>query len=169
MDIAPKTRKNRFLRALPPSGPIILASLFWALSIALICALSWVYLAGWGWTDQLVLVTAIYASGALLAVWPSAFLARFIVVSIRWKRIMVFAILLILGTLFFTSIIFALQYRLYFSSFHAHAFSRIWMWQQFYTAAGAVYTYLVMGVRLYFPFALIPLFVTSWWVNRLPD
>ena len=63
----------------------------------------------------------------------------------------------------------ALQYRAYYAQWHDPAFSRIWFWQQFYTALGSTYQYAVIGIRLYWPAGPPLLVVTSWWLSGRPS
>lgn len=79
----------------------------------------------------------------------------------------VFAAVLLTGfTLAATASVLALDYRVYYSVWHAAIFSRDWFYQQIFTALGSTYQYLVIGSRLYWPFAPVFLLVTSWWLSR---
>ncbi|TCD14549.1 hypothetical protein [Oricola cellulosilytica] len=77
-------------------------------------------------------------------------------------------VILLLGifTLGATALILLLQYRTYYAQWHGPALSRIWFWQQFYTALGSTYQYAVIGTRLYWPLGALFLLATSWWLSR---
>lgn len=66
---------------------------------------------------------------------------------------------LVSSTLIFTSLIFALQYRIFYAQWHEPAFSRIWFFQQLFTSLGAAYQFAVLGSRLYLPAG--PLFLLA--------
>ncbi|MDZ7824190.1 MAG: hypothetical protein U5K75_09255 [Ahrensia sp.] len=162
-------QKNRSRRAMPPFSSILQISLFWSLCCGIACLIMLVYFRGWILNGQTYQVATFYAAGAAMATYPAAYFARLITKRAGPSRYLIIMVLLCLSTLFFTACIFAFQYRLYFAQWHGAPFSKLWLLQQTWTAAGAVYTYIVLGLRLYFPIALVGLFVTSWWVNRLPD
>lgn len=146
----------------------VAAMLFWSLTCGLVCLYMLTQFRGWDFTSQTFFVAAIFGGGAALGFWPAIFAARGLLRRPSASRVLLIALSLTLWTLFMTSCLFALQYRAYFAQWHGEAFSRLWLWQQFFTAGGAVYTYVVLGLRLYVPVALFALFATSWWVNRLP-
>lgn len=64
-------------------------------------------------------------------------------------------------TIAMTALLFALQYRVFYAEWHAPVFSRIWFFQQLFTSLGAIYQFSVIGLRLYFPYALVPILVAS--------
>lgn len=156
-------------KVIPPFGQMLLPGLFWAICCFTAGVVVLVFARGWVVSAQSMQVGLIYAAGAALAVWPSVVIARYFVHRSSVWRWAILLFLLLGLTTFITACLFALQYRIYFSQWHGEVFSQSWLWQQMFTAAGAVYTYIVLGLRLYIPIALAGLFVTSWWLNRLPD
>ncbi len=156
-------------KVMPPLSRLLLPGLFWMICCFSAGLIVLVYGRGWTISAQSLQVGFIYAAGAALAVWPSTFIARYLFRRASLWRLAAFMVVLFGLTAFFTACLFALQYRTYFSQWHGEPFSQSWLWQQVFTAAGAVYTYIVLGLRLYIPIAIAGLFVTSWWLNRLPD
>lgn len=161
--------KNRLAQALPPAYASLLPWLFWTLTCGLAGLLALIYARGWGVSEQTLTVATFYGLGAALAFWPALYLARLFCPQAGYWRLFWLFVFLASGTIFFTAVLFALQFRLYFAQWHQPIFSRVWFWQQFFTAGSAVYTYFVMGLRLYLPIGVIGLVVTSWWLNRQPD
>lgn len=155
--------------ALPPPGALVLPSIFWALSCVATSLFALHYARGWELGPQTFLISTIYGLGAVLAVWPTAYFARLFTNKRSMWRLALLCFLLVGFTTFLTAIILALQHRVYFSQWHGEPLSKIWLWQQAFTGGAAVYTYVVLGLRLYLPVGLLALFVTSWWLNRLPD
>jgi len=143
--------------------------MFWGLACLATALVALVYVRGWSLGQQALFVSMIYGIGAALAAWPAAYFARlFATKRSLWRQ---FLMLFFLAgfTTFLTACIFAIQHRFYYAQWHGDPFSRLWLWQQAFTGGAAVYTYVVLGLRLYVPAAVIALIVTSWWLNRLPD
>ncbi|MEM8542078.1 MAG: hypothetical protein AAGF25_14075 [Pseudomonadota bacterium] len=161
--------RSFLVRALPPFGALILPTAFWALACFVAGIFALVFARGWVLAPQSLYVGSIYGLGAMLSVWPSVYLTRMFIRRRSAWRIVFLMLFLLVFTLFITASIFALEYRLYFTQWHGEPFSKIWIWQQAFTSGAAVYTYIVLGLRLYIPAAVIALIVTSWWLNRLPD
>lgn len=87
----------------------------------------------------------------------------------RVSRLVLFflsAILLSGFTLAGTAGVVALEYREYYSEWHAPFPTRIWFWEQAFTAAGSTFQFAVMGTRLYWPLGIVFLLATSWWLSR---
>jgi hypothetical protein len=59
-----------------------------------------------------------------------------------------------------------MDYRLFYAQWHRPFGTRIWAYQFIFTSAGAVYQFLVMGLRLYLPVGLPILAGTSLWLAR---
>lgn len=161
--------RSLIVRALPPFGALILPAVFWALACFATGIFALVFTRGWVLAPQSLYVGSIYGLGAMLSVWPSVYLTRVFMTKRSPWRIALLMFFLLGFTTFTTACIFALEYRVYFAKWHGEPFSRLWLWQQAFTGGAAVYTYVVLGLRLYIPVAVIALIVTSWWLNRLPD
>ncbi len=74
--------------------------------------------------------------------------------------------LLSLGTVALTAFFFAMDYRLFYARWHQPFGTRVWAFQFIFTSAGAVYQFLVMGLRLYLPVGLPILAGASLWLAR---
>lgn len=74
--------------------------------------------------------------------------------------------LLSLGTVALTAFFFAMDYRLFYARWHQPFGTRVWAFQFVFTSAGAVYQFLVMGLRLYLPVGLPILVGASLWLAR---
>jgi hypothetical protein len=75
-------------------------------------------------------------------------------------------LLLTLATVTVLAVLFALQYRLFYSQWHEPFGSRIWMFQFIFTSASAVYQFSVLGTRLLLPFGIVLIFGASLWLAR---
>lgn len=124
---------------------------------------------GWQTPAKLRHVLAIYLFGALLA-FPLALCAARLLTLGRTRETAFAAFFLALGglTVGITAAIYALDYRLYYTQWHAEAFTRVWFFQFGFTIAGALYQFAVLGLRLYQPFGLAALFVAALWFARQP-
>lgn len=60
-----------------------------------------------------------------------------------------------------TAGLFALEYRSFYANWHSPAFSKIWFFEQFFTLAGAIYQFAVLGLRLYLPLSPFIVFSAS--------
>lgn len=116
---------------------------------------------------RVVTILAVYFVGGVIG-YPFAFAAthwfarRF---SAHFK--LLFAVAALAGfTLAATAGILAFDYRAYYAEWHDAFFSRDWFYQQFYTALGSTYQYLVIGIRLYWPLGPIFLILAGWWMTR---
>ena len=75
-------------------------------------------------------------------------------------------VLLGIGTIGLTALIFALDFWQYFVQWHGQAFSKLWLNQFIYTCASALYQFLVSGLRLYLPFGFLALVAASLWASK---
>lgn len=144
-------------------------ALLWAVAMALSALLS-LYLRNGAQTAHLFSVMLLYAAGGLFA-WPLAlWMARS--VSGRRKaetRFAAFFLCLTLFTIAATAGLFALHYRMFYAQWHAPALTIIWMFQFAYTTAGALYQFLVIGVRLFLPLGVVALAVAGLWFATRQD
>ena len=158
-------------RGLPPNGTgfvtlWLAGAPLWGAAMAL-SALTGLYLRLRLETGHLPMVLALFFAGGLLG-WAVALpLLRSLIR--RWSTERRFAaVLLVLtcATIFATAGLFALQYRIFYAQWHAAFGSRIWVYQFVFTTAGAVYQFLVMGLRLYLPVGLVLLMAASLFLAR---
>ncbi|NWJ26457.1 hypothetical protein [Rhizobium sp. RM] len=113
-------------------------------------------------TDNFLTIAVLFFVGGLLGWLVAA--AAFCVVPSASPNAIRFGtafILVAISTCLATALIFALQYRVFYAQWHAPVFSRIWFFQQLFTSLGAIYQFSVIGLRLYFPYALLPILLAS--------
>lgn len=158
---------HRLGSALPGFQFCVVGSLLWASAMALSSFVASYFIFGYGVPAQVSGIAAIYFAGGLLAFAPSIYVVNVLLPRPGFGRIVLTVVLLALGTLAMTAGVMALVYRSYFSQWHSPFLTRSWMWQQLFTVAGAVYQYLVIGLRFYMPVGFAALIVASLWANRL--
>ena len=158
-----KRAGNRLRRAVPSTVAALLGALLWAVAMGA-SALTGLWLDNWETPEKIRLVVLLYAMGAALAFPVGLFAARLI--SLDRQAEVAFAaafICLLAATLAFTGGLFALQYRSYYAEWHAEAFTVLWAFELVFTSLTALYQFVVLGVRLYFPLGFIALAVASVW------
>ena len=114
--------------------------------------------------DELLLVAF---AGSLLG-WLATELADLAIgrrLSFRWRWPLM-TVFLAGATLAFTAFLFALDYRAFYARWHASAFSIDWTLQFLFTSASATYQFLVIGLRLYLPWAPLAAIIASYLLVR---
>lgn len=136
-------------------------SLAWALAMAASFQLS-VHLFGRATSSHDLALTLIYAAGGLLG-WLIALPLIHLVEKRGGPQTVLAAWLLLLGVITVGAIsgIYALQYRTFYAHWHAPFPSRIWVYQQIFTTASALYQFAVLGLRHLLPTGLAMLLVLS--------
>ncbi len=136
-------------------------SLAWALAMAASFQLS-VHLFGRATSSHDLALTLIYAAGGLLG-WLIALPLIHVVEKRGGPQTVLAAWLLLLGVVTVGAIsgIYALQYRTFYAHWHAPFPSRIWVYQQIFTTASALYQFAVLGLRHLLPTGLAMLLVLS--------
>lgn len=140
----------------------IAGSVLWALLMGIAAALSLI-LNGWQNLDRIAFAAAFFAAGGLLAFAPAIWLGR---LFSRGRTDVCFAatfLALAVLTVGITAVLTALQYRQYYSEWHDHTLTVRWFFQFVFTTAAAIYQFLVLGLRAYFPCAFVALIAASWW------
>ncbi|MFC6487632.1 hypothetical protein, partial [Nitratireductor sp. GCM10026969] len=109
-----------------------------------------------------------FALGALIAFPAALFFARPAARGGgRFRRFLIFLLLLGFATLGATGLVFALQSVLDAASWHGHSVHLVGIWL-FYTVLVGLYEFAVIGVRLYFPYGLAALLAFSLWFALRP-
>ncbi|MDZ7874192.1 MAG: hypothetical protein U5N27_14295 [Rhizobium sp.] len=136
-------------------------SLAWALAMAASFQLS-VHLFGRATSSHDLALTLIYAAGGLIG-WLVALPLIHVVEKRGGPQTVLAAWLLLLGVVTVGAIsgIYALQYRSFYAHWHAPFPSRIWVYQQIFTTASALYQFAVLGLRHLLPAGLAMLLVLS--------
>ncbi|KQS72919.1 hypothetical protein ASG39_04105 [Rhizobium sp. Leaf371] len=139
----------------------------WGMLMAL-CAFTALFLQGRVGTGQIAAILLLFFAGGMLAFPITVFLAQGLALGRRAETRFAGSFLcLTLSTIVVTAILFALQYRLFFARWHAPFATRIWFYQFAFTGAGAIYQFIVMGIRLYMPLGLPALLGMSLWLTRV--
>lgn len=156
--------RSRFVRAFPTALELVIGTPAWGL-LMVGSAWSALWLRESALTFHLVELLMMYGLGGMLA-WPLAvFLARFATLGRPAEtRFSAYLLCLSLGTIAFTALMFALDYRVFYARWHAHTGSRTWFYQLGFTSLVAFYQFLVLGVRLYLPVGGAALVAASLWL-----
>ncbi|GAC1041009.1 hypothetical protein thsrh120_10130 [Rhizobium sp. No.120] len=121
-------------------------------------------------TNHFSALTFIYFFGAALS-WPALIplIRRFTRRRPTGARFAAFFLALSIGTVAMTAFLFAMDYRWFYSRWHAPFGSLIWIFQFLFTSASAVYQFAVLGLTLFLPFGLLCLIVVSAYLARQGD
>lgn len=158
----------RLGRAVPSIGTALAGAVLWGLAMGA-GAYANLFLGAWETPAKLQFVAALFAVGGALAFPLGLFLARFFSEERRVEASFAAALLCFAAaTVAVTAVLYAIQYRSYYSAWHAEAFSITWMFQLVFTTLAALYQFSVLGVRLFFPFGFLALFAAAFWFARSP-
>lgn len=161
-----KRAGNRVSRAVPSTGSALVGALLWAMAMGA-SALTGLWLDNWETPEKIRFVVLLYAMGAAIAFPIGLFAARLVSLDRHWEVALAAAfVCLLAATLAFTGGLFALQYRSYYAEWHAEAFTVRWAFELVFTSLTALYQFVVLGVRLYFPLGFIALACASVWFAR---
>jgi len=157
-----RPRRDRLRAAWPPYPDLIAGALLWGMQM-LASAMLGLYLRNGLQTSRLAEVAALYFTGGLLA-WPFALpVARFLAYNRPPEaRFAAFFVTLTAATILMTAFLFAMEYRIFYSRWHAPFGSIMWAFQFVFTGASAVYQFLVIGLRLFLPLGLVCLAASSY-------
>ncbi|EJC73377.1 hypothetical protein Rleg10DRAFT_1833 [Rhizobium leguminosarum bv. trifolii WSM2012] len=155
-------RLDRLRAARPPYPDLFAGALFWGTQM-LASAMLGLYLRNGLQTSRLAEVATLYFLGGLLS-WPFALpVARFFAYDRPPEaRFAAFFVTLTAATIAMTAFLFAMEYRLFYSRWHAPFGSFVWAFQFVFTSISAVYQFLVIGLRLFLPLGLVCLVVSSY-------
>lgn len=156
-----QARKSNFRFALTQWRQAIVFGLLWGGFLALHSA-GKLYWQGWQepsaiWQLALLMFIGTSVGGAFgwfFSIWFSAH-------RVSPKRFASSFVLILLFTVGATALLFALQYRLYYSQWHMPTFSIGWFFQVIFTGLSALYLFAVQGLRLLLPFAPLGLFIAA--------
>lgn len=151
--------------ALPALRTSVLGTSMWSFAMA---ASAFLNLHDWETPGKVRFVVLLYALGGALAFPVGLTLAGLVSRGRHWETALAAAFVCLLGaTLAFTGGLFALQYRSYYAEWHAPAFTLTWAFEFVFTMLTALYQFVVLGVRLYFPLGFAALVAASVWFARL--
>ncbi|MDX8460282.1 hypothetical protein [Mesorhizobium humile] len=157
---------DRLHAAVPSASEAVVGTLLWGAAMGA-SALASLLLAGWETPDRIRFVALLYVLGGMLAFPVGLTLARLASRGRQWETAFAAAFVwLLAATLAFTGGLFALQYRSYYAEWHAPAFTLTWAFEFAFTMLTALYQFVVLGVRLYFPLGFAALVGVSIWFTR---
>jgi hypothetical protein len=140
--------------------------LLWAAAMG-VSALVNLWLDDWETPAKIRFVFLLFAAGGALAFPVGLFAARLVSLGRHWEVALAAAfVCLLVATIGFTGGLFALQYRSYYAEWHSPAFTITWAFQFVFTMLTALYQFVVLGIRLYFPLGFIALALASVWFAR---
>ncbi|NTJ65800.1 hypothetical protein G6M50_02825 [Agrobacterium rhizogenes] len=118
-------------------------------------------------TSHLTALMLVYFFGGALS-WPVLvpLARRFTRQQPTGARFAAFFLVLSVGTTAMTAFLFAMDYRWFYSRWHAPFGSLIWIFQFLFTGASAVYQFAVLGLTLFLPLGLVCLIVVSAYLAR---
>jgi hypothetical protein len=156
-------------RSLPSLGVTLAGTAGWVLVMVASASLS-VWMRGWQTPEKYQAIALLYALGAALGFPIALYLARF--VSAGRSAEAAFAAMFLalsLSTLGITALLFALDYRSYYASWHEEFGTITRVFQLVFTTAAAVVQFAVLGVMMFLPLGLAALFIVSLWFARTSD
>ncbi|MBZ9703721.1 MULTISPECIES: hypothetical protein [unclassified Mesorhizobium] len=157
---------GRLRGAIPTPGTALLGALLWAATMGASALLN-LLLESWVTPDKIRTVTLLFAGGGALAFPVGLFAARLVSRGRSWEVAFAAAFVgLAAATIGLTAGLYALQYRSYYAAWHAPTFTLTWGLQFVFTMAVALYQFVVLGIRLYFPIGFLALFAASLWFAR---
>ncbi|MER8549482.1 hypothetical protein NKH41_28160 [Mesorhizobium sp. M1169] len=157
---------HRLRRSLPPLRTAFAGALLWAMAMGASALLN-LLLYDWETPAKVRFVSLLYAAGGALAFPVGLFLARLVSLGRHWEIALAAAfVCLLAATITFTGGPFGLQYRSYYVQWHAPALTITWVFQFVFTMLTALYQFVVLGIRLYFPLGFVALAVASVWFAR---
>jgi hypothetical protein len=160
------TFSARLRRAVPSIGTAAVGALLWGVAMGA-SAYANLLLDAWETPAKLRFVAVLFAAGGALSFPLGLFLARFLSEGRRPDVSFAAALLCFAAaTAAVTATLYAIQYRSYYSAWHAEAFTITWVFQLVFTTLAALYQFAVLGVRLFFPFGFLALLAAAFWFIR---
>ncbi len=149
---------SRFRTALPPWRIALAGAALWGPAMGA-SALAALLVDRWETPALIRTVVLLFTCGGAIAFPIALALARLLASGARPEpAFAAIFVSLATATIGFTALFFALCYRSYYAQWHAEPLTHLWAIQFIHTAAGAVYQFAVLGLRLYFPVGFVALF-----------
>jgi hypothetical protein len=152
--------------AIPSPHLVLLGSAIWGGLIA-VSAIAGIWMHNGLLIVRPLAVVSLYFYGGALGFAPGLLLASLLFArSGTFVRLAGGTIVMMLATHTATAGIFALQYRVFYSHWHATFPNIIWFFQLAFTSAGAVYQYSVDSIYYYWPFTVLCFLGFGLWFAR---
>jgi hypothetical protein len=157
---------ERLKAARPPLPDLFAGAVLWGAQM-LLSAMTALYLRNKMETTHAGDLAVLYFAGGLLA-WPFILpFGRFFAHRRQAEtRFASFFVALAIGTVLMTAFLFAMDYRIFYSRWHAPVGTETWVFQFVFTGASAVYQFSVLGLRLFLPFGFLCLLGTSFVLTK---
>ena len=158
---------TRLRQSTPGLRETILGAALWGglMALSAFVNLTW---QAWEISRQVEVISMLFALGGFLAFPVALFLARLAASGKSAEaRFAAAFVSLAVVTITATALIYALDYRQYYSEWHDHEFSRRFVFEFAFTVAAALYQFAVLGLRLFFPLGLVALIGAGLWFARL--
>lgn len=151
--------------AMPDRRTILAGSAVWAVAMGLmaVAKLAWMR---WYEPERIAVIALFFAAGGLVAFLPGIYLGRLLSRGRRDAGFAATFLALGIGTIALTAFLFGLQYRQYYADWHETPLSVVWVFQFIFTVGAAVYQFLVLGTRVYFPLGFLLLVAACLWNVR---
>ena len=145
---------------------IITQSILWGLAMTFSALASLWFSNGWE-TSHLTHIIILVLFSSILA-YPLARLALHVLDRKKRFETQLAGSFLFLSvaTVGLTAAAYSLDYWSFYVQWHGPAFSRLWVWQFFFTNLGELYQFAVMGLKLYLPIGFLFLVLASWLIAR---
>lgn len=141
---------------------ILLQSLAWGVAMVSSAAISLWFSNGF-LTNHLPIILLMFFATSILAYMLAMLAVRIFVrrknIETRFAGYFLFLIIMTIGC---NATFYSLNYWLFYSQWHAPAFSKPWVFQFIFTNAGALYQFAVLALPLYLPLGLIFLTIASY-------
>jgi len=149
--------------ALPAPSVVIFGSAIWGVVMAA-TAMAGVWLQNGAVVTNAFAIAALYFYGGSLAFAPGYWLARIVLDGRgRIARFLGGTLVMAFTVHLATSAIFALQYRVFYSHWHADFPSLVWFFQLGFTGLGASYIFTAGGLVFYWPLSLAAFLAFGLW------
>jgi hypothetical protein len=159
----------RFIRHIwlvrPTLVEVVVTAIVWGMVVPL-CIFADYYLWRHMLPPAVLRIAFMFALGAFVAAPVALWCTKIFARKKQTANFAAMFLLLSIGTIGITAVIFAFDFWLYFVHWHGATFSKLWANQFIFTFASAIYQFLVSGLRLYLPFGFLALVFASLWASR---
>lgn len=147
---------------------LIVMPLFYGAAISAAVAFQLSTMLAWQNERTITFIALLFGASAAFAMSTALIIGDLLFrrLNRQWLKTLLMALAIICATAAVTALVLGLEYRLYFSQWHAQPFSRMWIWQQVFTFAGSTYQYVVLSPHYYGSAGLVVIFMSSILASR---